>query len=342
MHVLRRDIVRKAEWLRQKEVTSPVRSVFFGGGTPSLLPTDLLRDIFDTLAKEFAFEADVEITLEANPETLTPEKLREWKKQTPINRVSLGAQSFDPKYLAALERRTTPEQVRRAAEMLLAEGYDNFNIDLIFAIPGQTCEEMERDLSIALEMRPKHLSSYQLSLKPAHPLYGALPSNDDCAVLYEKLMARLAERGFDQYEISNFSKLGFECRHNLLYWQGGDFLGIGPSAASRVFLGGRFQHRKDFSDVRKFARDVDEGTEIVFEKTSHPQTVLEAAFLELRCNEGVDVGKFSRRYGYDLEKAKKYPLFLGEGILVRNQNRLSLSHRGRLLADSVSSELVDL
>jgi oxygen-independent coproporphyrinogen-3 oxidase len=340
--LLTKDIARKAEWLRQNGGALPVSPVFLGGGTPSLIPTSLLQQIFEFLAKHFSFEKSAEFTLEANPETLSLVKVREWKQLTPINRVSLGAQSFHPRYLKALERRTTPEQVRAAATMLKGEGFENFNIDLIFGIPGQALDEMKDDVAAACALNPHHLSSYQLSLKPAHALYSQLPTSDTCAELYQALIEDLSSRGYRQYEISNFAKPGFECRHNLLYWQGGEFLGIGPSAASRVFRGGHFLHHKERSDVKLFGEEVSRAKEPQFEKTSRAQTILEATFLELRCNEGVDIEQFAAKYGYELDKAKKYPLFLGEGILIRNENRLRLSPRGRMLADTVTSELVDV
>jgi oxygen-independent coproporphyrinogen III oxidase len=339
---LTQDIRQTAEWLHSVHGKIPKAStVFLGGGTPSLLPPELLARLLASLSP-FSFASEVEITMEANPETLSESYLQKLKELTPINRISLGAQSFQPKYLSALERLASPEAIVRAAKLLKSCGYENFNLDFIFAIPGQTEEELCEDLKRAVDLGPQHLSSYHLSLKPAHPLYAALPNSDRAADLYESVLNFMDANSFYQYEISNFSRPEKACLHNLLYWEGGDFLGIGPSAASRFFWEGRFHHRKQPSDLKMYENWVTAGEAPQFDKTSHSQTVLEATFLELRCNAGVDLDLFARRYEYQLENAKRFPLFLEKGLIQKDGRRLKLTERGRLLADSVTSELVDI
>lgn len=328
------------EWLSGKLPLGRVTSVFFGGGTPSLLPLPELNAAFEALSSHFAIDADTEITVEANPETVTDEWCRGIVDSTPVNRVSLGAQSFQPKYLAALERMATPESVRTAVQRLRRAGISDLNLDLIFAIPGQTQAEAFADIDAALALEPDHLSFYNLSLKPGHALYSELPSDDAAADLYEAGVARLAENGFAQYEISNFSRPGRRSQHNLLYWTGGDYLGLGPSAASRFFWDGNFHHRKALADFSKYVESAPYPGNTL-ESNSWADTRLEATFLELRLNDGIDLPRFTQRYGHDVTQSKNYSLFLREGLLERAGQILKLTSRGRLLADRVTRDLVD-
>lgn len=340
VHGLAREIRAAARWLSRRGDLPAVGSVFFGGGTPSLVPPDALAVVFEALGDSFTFLADAEITLEANPETLTDALLEAWREKLPVNRVSLGAQSFQPRYLAALERLGSPESIRAAVAMLRRAGYDNFSLDLIFAIPGQTKAEVLDDIARAVELGPRHVSFYNLTLKPGHVLYHELPDDDRAAELYEAGIERLEAAGYRQYEISNFAEPGRESRHNLLYWNGGDFLGVGPSASSRFFWDGAFHHRKQHADLERYLAGGD-FPEPGLTATTAEETVLEATFLELRRNEGVDIAAFRERYGHDLTRAPKYGLFLREGVLAREGDRLRLTKRGRLLADLVTRELAE-
>jgi len=334
-----REITESADYLKEKQITfAALRSIFLGGGTPSLLPGARLRAIFEVLSRHYAFEKNVEITLEANPETVNDTFCEDLRTLTPVNRISLGVQSFDLENLKKLERLANPLHVYSAIKRLTANGFTNFNMDLIFGIPGQGRKGLLEDLKKTVDHGPKHISFYNLTLKPGHPLFKKLPSDDECAELYECGIDFLNGAGFLQYEISNFSIPGFESRHNLLYWDGGDFLGIGPSAASRFFWNGRFFHRKQYSDLDKYF------TCPTFpapglEETTWNQTVLEATFLELRKNSGLHEQDFYRRYGYEFTQAPKFESFLKEGLIERKDSHLILTPRGRLLADMVTREL---
>lgn len=320
--------------------TSPVKSLFFGGGTPSLLPVKQIKQIIDTLKSQFQFEPNAEITIEANPETVSEKFCEELKSLTPVNRVSLGAQSFSEKNLKSLERLGSRESIYKAAALLKQFGFNDFNLDLIFAIPGQSQSQMLEDLAEVAALGSTHVSSYNLTLKPGHILHSKLPKDDFVADLYEKVVSTLESYGYRQYEISNFAKPEASCEHNLLYWDGGDFLGIGPSAASRFFKDGVFHHRKQWSDFSKYmGRSSFE--EVPFESTTQNQTILEATFLELRKNTGIELSKFSKRYGYDPSLAKQFPLFLKEGMVAKEGDKLTLTPKGRLLADLVTERLVD-
>ena len=339
---LAREIAEAGSWLDREGGRPLVGSIFFGGGTPSLVPTPLLGRVFAAIAESFALAPDAEITLEANPETVNDAFLDGLRRHTPVNRVSLGAQSFRPDLLRKLERLGSRESIVAAVEKLRRHGYDNFNLDLIFAIPGQGEQGTLADIDEAISLGPAHLSFYNLTLKPGHPLYRDLPDDDTAADLYETGVARLAAAGYEQYEISNFSRAGRPSRHNLLYWNGGDYLGVGPSAASRFFRDGRFLHRKQVADVGRWLQAVERGDAFPapgLEPTTAEQTVLEATFLELRRNEGIVRADFARRYGYDPGSSPKYPMFLRQGLLEETAGRLRLTARGRLLADAVTREL---
>jgi len=328
-----------AQWFADSDGAVPrAETVFFGGGTPSLLPVEVLEGGLEEIREQFGLTTGAEITLEANPETVTPERAAAWR-HAGFNRVSLGAQSFQAKHLATLERLGSAQSIVGAAGIVRQAGFDDFNLDFIFAIPGQTAEELSSDLQSAAALGPTHLSSYNLTLKPGHKLYDQLPDDDEAADLYELACRQLSSLGYERYEISNFSKPGRECRHNLLYWAGGDYLGVGPSASSRLFRDGRFLHRKQIAD---FPLYLQAPRPMEFEATSAPQTVLEASFLELRKRWGVSLSGFRSRYGYDLTSAGKFSRYLEDGFLARDGDRLTLTDRGLMLADSVTADLVDM
>lgn len=315
-----------------------VDSIFLGGGTPSLFAPKLIESIFETLRSEFPWGQGAEITMEANPETLSPEYLRAIRASTPVNRISMGAQSFAAKHLNTLERLCSPDQVRRAAGWVQDAGFDRFNLDLIFAIPDQTLAEIESDARSAAALGPGHISFYQLTLGSKHKLYDRLPDEDLQTDGYMLGAEVLESLGYGCYEISNFAKPGHKCAHNLLYWTGGDFLGVGPSASSRVFRNGVFHHRKQIADLAKYLR---QPTPPAWEPTTAQQTILEASFLELRTDMGVQVDDFARRYRFNLRTAKKLPAFKDAGLVEDDGTMLRLTAKGRLLADGISRDLAD-
>jgi len=326
-------------WLLTKDFRTSAQSVFFGGGTPSLLPIPLWTKIWQTLSSQFSIQPEAEITLEANPETVS-EAFVSSLKGTRINRISLGAQSFSAENLAKLERLGSAQSIRTAVHRLKEQGFGEFSLDLIFGIPGQTKEDVLTDIAKATELGPKHISFYSLTLKPAHPLFHHLPCDDEAADLYEVGVEALEAAGYLRYEISNFALPGHESRHNLLYWNGGDFLGIGPSAASRFFWEGRFHHRKQVADYASYLKQ--SGFEQPgFDSVTASQTILEATFLELRKRDGVNPSRFQERYGYDLAKAKKFELFRQEGFLVLEDDHIRLTPKGYLIADTITRDLVD-
>ena len=247
---------------------------------------------------------------------------------------------LEQKFLDILERRAKPEHIVRATKLLWEHGYRNFNLDLIFAIPGQTIEQVRSDIRRAAELGPRHLSAYNLTLKPGHPFFSQLPSGDTVAELYEVVMEEMQRLGFSQYEISNYAQEGYDCRHNILYWGGGDYLGIGPSASSRFFVERKFVHHKQVADSALYLKNPTFDPSRL-ERTDTQQTVLEAVFLEMRRNSGVELSQFQERYGFDLRLGKDYKNFLQEALTEEKAGVVSLTPKGRLLADSVTERLAD-
>jgi len=340
IEALSKEIRSGAEWLRLHHPgVQPAKSIFFGGGTPSLLPATELAKIFEVLKGEFSWDSEIEITIEANPETVSRSLLEKWKRHTPINRVSMGAQSFQSRHLKTLERLGSSERIKESADILKEFGFSNFNLDLIVGIPGQTLSEIVQDIKEACSTGAVHLSNYNLTLKPGHTLFQELPDGDISADLYECARKSLEDAGYRQYEISNYAMPGFECAHNLLYWSGGDFFGVGPSASSRFFWEGVFHHRKQVSDHVSYLKQ-DEFVQVSFQLTTLKQTQLEALFLELRRNSGIEISKFLDKYGVDLTKSPKLELLIKEGLLELKEPTLRLTSKGRLLADSVVCELL--
>ncbi|HBK56011.1 MAG TPA: oxygen-independent coproporphyrinogen III oxidase-like protein [Xanthomonadales bacterium] len=217
-----------------------VTSVFFGGGTPSLFPPATIADILDRASALLRFEPGLEVTLETNPGTAEHGRFRAYLGAG-VNRLSFGVQSFDDGCLARLGRIHDADQARRAIASARADGFDNFNIDLMYALPGQTVAMAERDIAEAVALDPSHISHYQLTLEPntvfaARPPEG-LPDDDEAWTMQRECQTRLAEAGFEHYEISAYARPGLRCRHNLNYWRFGDYLGIGAGAHGKITQG---------------------------------------------------------------------------------------------------------
>jgi len=216
----------------------PVVSVFFGGGTPSLFSPESIGRVLEAARRHLALAADAEVTLEANPGAIERGAFGEYRAAG-VTRVSLGAQSFDADALAALGRIHSPGETRRAAGELHAAGLSNFNLDLMYALPGQDRDAALRDVEEALALAPAHLSHYQLTLEPG-TLFAArpppLPDEDDAAAMLEDCAACLEAAGFGHYEVSAWARAGRQCRHNLNYWSFGDYLGVGAGAHGKLTM----------------------------------------------------------------------------------------------------------
>ncbi len=228
------DLDHDLPWVQGREI----QSIFFGGGTPSLFSAAAYQVLFNGLQQRLSFAPDIEITLEANPGTFEAEKFAAYR-QLGINRLSIGIQSFHPPHLQALGRVHDSAQAMRAVELAQQAGFDNFNLDLMYGLPGQTVEQALADIRQALVFNPPHLSWYQLTIEPNTEFYKTpprLPQDDDLWDIQEAGLALLAQQGFEHYEISAHAKPGQAARHNLNYWQFGDYLGIGAGAHGKITL----------------------------------------------------------------------------------------------------------
>ena len=336
----------------------PVATVFFGGGTPSLLPISEVERIMSAIHERFAVEPKAEITLEANPGTVDLEYLSRLLALG-VNRLSLGVQSFHDDELAALDRIHSVAEAEETYRWALETGFQRVNLDLIYGLPGQPMERWQASLERAIELGPDHMSLYALTVEEGTRLaydidHGrvAEPDGDVQAEMYEWAGERMASSGYQQYEISNWARPGQECRHNLVYWRDGDWLGLGAGAHSH--LGGfRFadvysprrytelvgetvaEGVPDTPDVAALLKSMGHVTSV--EEQTPELAMADAVILALRLNEGLAAADFRARFGQELDDV--YGLRLTElgflGLIEGANGRYRLTARGRLLANEV-------
>ncbi len=309
-----------------------ISSIFIGGGTPSLFSPGAYEAIFAGLQKHLVFASDIEITLEANPGTVEQEKFSAYRALG-INRLSIGVQSFSPGKLKALGRIHGRDEALHAAEAACKAGFDNFNIDLMHGLPGQSLEEAVADVEQAIALGPTHLSWYQLTIEPNTVFYRdppVLPGDDTLWAIQEAGQEILAGAGYDQYEVSAYARNGKECRHNRNYWEFGDYLALGAGAHGKITReGGVFRYNKTrlprdylaargsgkFTASSGFVRD----EELVFE------LMLNA----LRLKNGVPAALFEPRCGVPLGSiATQLADLRTQGLLVADENRLACTATG--------------
>jgi oxygen-independent coproporphyrinogen-3 oxidase len=328
----------------------PVQTVFLGGGTPSLLAPAQIARILDALAGAFALAPDAEVTLEANPGTVTPQTLRAYRTAG-VNRLSLGVQSFADEALRALGRIHSAAEARAAIGAARGAGFANLGLDLIYAIPGQTPEAWEATLQEAVGFAPEHLSPYALTIErhtPLGRLVGAgrmRPSPDALEVrMFERTMELLEVHGYEHYEVSNYARPGFHCRHNLVYWRHENYMGFGPAAHSfRLAPDSRSGHRWwNVADLPAYVERLGRGEppDAGEERLGPAELLAERIFLGLR-DGGLDVGDLRRRLGYDLlvERGELIRELLGEGRLERDGDLLRLTRTGYPVCDEIAERL---
>jgi oxygen-independent coproporphyrinogen-3 oxidase len=287
---------------------TPLKTLYIGGGTPTSLSTRALSDIITTIFRHFSFTGNYEATIEANPGTLSREKLKVINSSG-INRVSIGVQSFQDKELHCLGRMHSSLDAERAVSFTRDAGIDNVSIDLIYGIPGQTEESWITSLEKAVYLKPQHISAYELSIEKETPLSNdirggslKLPDEERIISMYEHTMGYLESEGFLHYEISNFAIKGFPCRHNINYWDRGEYYGVGLGAHS-FMKGVRYVNTVDLDEYIK-TQPVNkkhlQGSEIIDDKKARS----EALFLGLRKTRGIHLESFAETYGLDI--VKKY------------------------------------
>jgi putative oxygen-independent coproporphyrinogen III oxidase len=323
-----------AEAERQASGLRPV-TVFFGGGTPTALSTSHLEYLIGGLRERIDFSAVEEFTMEMNPATVSLEKARRMR-ELGVTRVSMGVQSWDPGLLQTLGRVHSAQQAERSYEILREAGFDNLNLDLIFGIPGQTRGQWRHSLEKTIALGPEHISAYCLTYEEDTEFFLRLtrgiyrPDAELDADLFEMTMEILEDAGYGQYEISNYARPGRECRHNLAYWLGAEYIGLGPSAFSTA--GGL--RWKNVSDTADYVARVNESRETHdFSEPVDPATRrAEQVAFGLRTNRGV---------ARDRVPAEKAAEFARLGLLRIEGDSLFLTRKGRLVADELAETLME-
>lgn len=339
-------LIAQIKDFRSEAKNKLVDTIYFGGGTPSLLTGEEILRILKTVRSVFRVSDDAEITMEANPGTLDPEKLSAYHTAG-VNRLSLGLQSADPRELKRLGRIHTREEFENSFLLARLEGFQNINVDIMYAIPNQTEQTLSATLDYVIALDPDHISFYGLKIEPETPfgrdenIEASLPVEDTQADMYLNSAQKLEEAGFLQYEISNFSKPGFECRHNVKNWKCQDYIGFGPAAHS-LFEGTRFSYKKE---IRSFIADpLQRGNLIdVFEEQTEEDIAKQFVMLGFRLRLGIDVEEYAARFNDDFEARylEKMTPFIEKQYILPTKTGYRLSRQGLLISNYILSELID-
>jgi oxygen-independent coproporphyrinogen-3 oxidase len=343
-----RSLTLEIESFERADADEEVDTIYFGGGTPSLLTHAQVAEILGAVRTRFRVRVDAEVTMEMNPGTVTSVSARDFRSEG-VNRASFGAQTFDDDELRRLGRTHTADDARRTFETLRTSGFDNVSFDLIAGLPGQTLEAWERNMSEALALGPEHLSLYLLEVHEGTPLAAQIregrqpsPDADLAAEMYRAMCARTRDAGYEQYEISNFCTPGRESRHNLKYWTGAPYYGFGCSAHS---FDGRASRWSNERDARRYVELMDGTGSAVVERTELDarERSAEALFLGLRLlSRGVDLAEHRALFRRDVraDYAEDLARFDDAGLIEFEGDVLRLTPEGALLSNEVFSAFV--
>jgi len=330
------EIKERSDYLNNE----PVETIYFGGGTPSVLSFSDFKRIFDTLYSVYGENENREVTLEANPDDLSPNYLPTITS-FPFNRISLGIQSFDDSELKLLNRRHDAQSAIRAVQLLQKEEFNNISIDLMYGLPGQNLKTWEKTLRQAVDLRVQHISAYHLTYEEGTPLQKRLKEGSLTPVdeemsnrMFDVLIDTLAASGFEHYEISNFSRPGFQSRHNASYWDGTHYLGLGAAAHSYNGFSRRWNNKTLTPDYWTSGFE----TETLDEKTKYNDFVI----TRLRVMKGMDLNELNTLFGesqkaYCLQQAQKY---VANGWLKYENNGLRLTRKGVFISDRIMRDLI--
>ncbi len=319
-----------------------LRSIFIGGGTPTLLPDDCFKQLFNCLNDNFDFSPEIEITVEANPGTINASKI-ENLLSLGVNRLSLGIQSFDDSELKTLGRIHTSDEAMEAIGLLKNAGIKNFSIDLMYGIPGQTMQTWIKTLSKAAALSPSHISCYELTPEDKTPLASLIkdktiimPEEGLVLDMYDYTIDFLSSRGFEHYEISNFALPGFRCIHNLNYWDRGEYIGAGAGAHS--FIQG--VRLRNTGDIRTYIDSLSNASvpETDAEEISHEEALKEFIFLGLRKTEGINLTQAEKMRPDFIKTCAK---LLDDGYCAITDNHLRLTRKGLPLSNMVIVQLFE-
>lgn len=331
-------LLRDLEWEAPRVGARPIETVFLGGGTPSLFSPQSIARLIKGIRERVNLSAEAEITLEANPGTVDQARFRGYR-DAGVNRLSIGIQSFDDAKLKALGRIHGRDEALAAADAVPVAGFDNGNLDLMFGLPGQSRDDAVADIDTALPFAPTHLSTYQLTLEPNtlfHAQPPALPDDDTIALMQEAIGERLTAAGFVHYEVSAWAKPGRECRHNLNYWQFGDYLGIGAGAHGKLTTPSGVVRRWKIKHPDKFLAVA--GTAAAIGGETRPagcELAFEFLLNALRLTDGFREALFRERTGLDLETIRpSLERATARGLLIQDARGIRASaHGARFLND---------
>ncbi len=332
------DLLRKEIDILEQDFSFRAKSIYFGGGSPSLMSGTMLKEI---LAEFPERKASCEISLECNPITLTNSYLDNLI-YSGVNRISLGIQTMNDVFLKYLGRKHRPEQVVNLIPKLRQKGFYNISGDLIYGIPGQNIRDLEEDISKFIDLGLDHISIYCLSLDSDSILYSdkaCLPEDDLVADMYNLICFKLEKANFKQYEISNFSKLGHESQHNLAYWQQKDYIGLGAGAYGTI-------NKMRYNNNSFYAWETDLQKKVIFpnqENLSDLDKMNEFIMLQLRLNTGISVSELMNKYNYDILSKKMETLtkFQDYDLLLVKENKISLTDKGKFISSYIISELMN-
>lgn len=333
----------------KKDLAGMLKTAYFGGGTPTLLPAECFRQLFACLKNNYRFSPEIEITVEANPGTIDAVKI-DTLLSLGVNRLSIGVQSFSDKELETLGRIHSSDEALRSIESIKKAGLINFSIDLMYGIPGQAMESWKNSLTKAAELSPSHISVYELTPEESTPLYPlirsrkiTMPDEELILKMYNYAIDYLAGRGYTHYEISNFARPGFQCVHNLNYWDRGDYIGTGAGAHS--FISG--VRSINTSDINEYISKLNDGRipEIQSMKLTPEDALKEYIFLGLRKTEGISLNAMP----HNVHSAASQELFLDagkeladEGYLDISGDVLRLTRKGIVISNAVIVRLFEI
>ncbi|MDX5660040.1 radical SAM family heme chaperone HemW [Clostridioides difficile] len=324
-----------------------ITSIFVGGGTPSILTSDEIREVFISIKEMFDIDENAEITIECNPGTLTLEKLKTMK-EIGINRLSIGLQAIQEKHLNFIGRIHTYEEFEKNYKDALSVGFKNINIDLMYSLPNQTLCDWKETLEKVVHLNPTHISAYSLILEEGTELYNMYESNKFELIdenvdieMYEYTINYLKSKGYNQYEISNYSKEGYNCEHNILYWEGEHYIGIGAGASGYINEN-RYNNVESLEDYHlsllKREKAIQEN-EILSEK----DMIEEKIFMGLRMNKGIKFEDFKKKFGIDFREKynKQIEMLLARKLINQSFEGIQLTQKGREISNSVFIEFME-
>ncbi|HXX56862.1 MAG TPA: radical SAM family heme chaperone HemW [Thermodesulfovibrionales bacterium] len=327
----------------RRDIAGELKTIYIGGGTPTVLPTQSLMRLLGTLKDSYTISRDAEITLEVNPGTIDGEKAQ-MLSGSGINRCSIGVQSFDDGELKLLGRIHNVADIVNAVEAVRNSGIGNLSLDLIYGIPGQIEDRWERNLAKAIELVPEHISAYELTPEKGTELFELFREKklmkapeETVIAMYYHTIDRLRDAGYRHYEISNFAKEGFSCRHNLNYWNRGEYIGIGAGAHSFI----RDKRMKNLSDIGRYIEKLGDD-DLAIEETvelSCEEAIKEFIFLGLRKAEGLDIREFRQDLGIDILEVSAG--LIADGLLESDGDRLRLTRSGIVVSNTVIAKLFE-